>query len=52
MALLAWAGLRNSQSIDYQTLRETAIERLADEVGRHLDTDRLRLILELAAVPA
>ncbi len=51
-ALLGWAGLRDSQSVDYRALRETAIDRLADEVERHLDTDRLRSILELTAVPA
>ena len=51
-ALLAWAGLRDTQSVDYQTLRETAIDRLADEVEQHLDTGRLRSILEITAVSA
>jgi len=51
-ALLAWAGLRASQMFNYRALRETAIDRLADEVERHLDTARLRSILELAVVPA
>lgn len=41
-ALLRWAGLRDVQSVDYHALRERDIERLADLVENHLDTDLLR----------
>ncbi|MDA7088551.1 cobyric acid synthase [Pseudomonas sp. SA3-5] len=41
-ALLRWAGLREVQPVDYHALRERDIERLADMVEAHLDTDRLR----------
>ena len=36
-ALLKWAGLREPQRVDYTTVREKAIERLADCVEGHLD---------------
>jgi cobyric acid synthase len=32
-------------------LREAAIDRLADAVEQHLDTTRLRSLLDLNAVP-
>ncbi len=51
-ALLGWAGLCAPRPVDYHRLRETAIDRLADAVERHLDTARLRSILGVAAVPA
>jgi adenosylcobyric acid synthase len=41
-ALLRWAGLREVQTVDYQALRERDIERLADLVEQHLDTQKLR----------
>ncbi|MCG4455218.1 cobyric acid synthase [Pseudomonas sp. MMS21-TM103] len=41
-ALLRWAGLQQVQQVDYHALRERDIERLADMVEAHLDTDRLR----------
>lgn len=41
-ALLRWAGLADVQQVDYHALREADIERLADLVERHLDTQRLR----------
>lgn len=41
-ALLRWAGLEDVQSVDYHALRERDIERLADLVENHLDTDLLR----------
>ncbi|MDQ0741604.1 cobyric acid synthase [Pseudomonas sp. W4I3] len=41
-ALLRWAGLQNVQEVDYHALRERDIERLADMVENHLDTDLLR----------
>ncbi|KFX67748.1 cobyric acid synthase [Pseudomonas taeanensis MS-3] len=41
-ALLRWAGLREVQAVDYHALRERDIERLADLVEQHLDTQKLR----------
>ena len=41
-ALLRWAGLREVQAVDYHALRERDIERLADMVEQHLDTQKLR----------
>ncbi|AZE56651.1 Cobyric acid synthase [Pseudomonas synxantha] len=41
-ALLRWAGLQGVQEVDYHGLRERDIERLADLVEHHLDTDLLR----------
>ncbi|NOZ53007.1 MAG: cobyric acid synthase [Gammaproteobacteria bacterium] len=44
-SLLAWAGLRNVQTLDYHQLRETSINRLADAVTQHLDTTKLQSLL-------
>ncbi|MGV8844724.1 MAG: cobyric acid synthase [Pseudomonas sp.] len=41
-AVLRWAGLREVQEVDYHALRERDIERLADMVEAHLDTQKLR----------
>jgi len=41
-ALLRWAGLEDVQAVDYHGLRERDIERLADLVENHLDTELLR----------
>jgi adenosylcobyric acid synthase len=41
-AVLRWAGLREVQQVDYHALRERDIERLADMVEAHLDTQKLR----------
>jgi adenosylcobyric acid synthase len=41
-ALLRWAGLQDVQEVDYHALRERDIERLADMVENHLDTELLR----------
>ncbi|WP_338500578.1 cobyric acid synthase [Pseudomonas trivialis] len=41
-ALLRWAGLLDVQEVDYHALRERDIERLADLVENHLDTELLR----------
>ncbi|AZF54326.1 Cobyric acid synthase [Pseudomonas sp. R4-34-07] len=41
-ALLRWAGLQDVQAVDYHALRERDIERLADLVENHLDTELLR----------
>lgn len=46
-ALLHWAGLEQVQAVDYPALRERDIERLADQVERHLDTDLLRRLCGL-----
>ncbi|MBB3104265.1 cobyric acid synthase [Azomonas macrocytogenes] len=46
-ALLRWAGLQNVQPFDYGALRERDIERLADLVEQHLDTERLRQLCGL-----
>jgi adenosylcobyric acid synthase len=44
-ALLDWAGMRDAQPIDMHALREAGIERIADAVEAHLDTDLLRQLL-------
>ncbi len=46
-ALLRWAGLQDVQEVDYHALRERDIERLADLVEHHLDTDLLRRLCGL-----
>lgn len=46
-ALLRWAGLREVQAVDYHALRERDIERLADLVEQHLDTEHLRQLCGL-----
>ena len=50
--LLAWAGLRDAEALDYHALREAAIDRLADTVEAHLDTARISSLLEPKAVSA
>ena len=47
-ALLRWAGLQDVQAVDYHALRERDIERLADLVENHLDTDFLRELCGVA----
>jgi adenosylcobyric acid synthase len=42
VALLRWAGLREARQVDYHARRERDIERLADLVEAHLDTQKLR----------
>jgi len=49
-ALLGWAGLKTTQFHDYHTLREADINRVADMVEQHLDTDRLLALLNLEAI--
>lgn len=44
-ALLHWAGLRDATTVDMRALREASIERLADAVEAHLDTDVLSKLL-------
>jgi len=40
-ALLRWAGLGGPRRTDFRGSREAAIDRLADNVEEHLDTERL-----------
>ncbi len=40
-ALLRWAGQEQAAALDYPALRARDIERLADLVEQHLDTDKL-----------
>lgn len=47
-ALLRWAGLSRPSVPDYAQQREAGIERLADAVERHLDTEALRHLLHLS----
>jgi adenosylcobyric acid synthase len=47
-ALLRWAGLSGVERIDYRALREREIERLADLVEAHLDTQALKTLCGLS----
>jgi adenosylcobyric acid synthase len=49
-ALLRWAGLREAQTPDYRARCEADLERLADAVESHLDTEKLRKLFELGEV--
>ena len=44
-ALLHWAGVADAATIDLAALREASLERLADAVEAHLDTNALRTLL-------
>ena len=44
-ALIRWAGLSQTDAVDGRQLAETAIDRLADAVADHLDTDALATLL-------
>jgi adenosylcobyric acid synthase len=48
-AILAWAGItmQEVQAVDYQQHRLEQLDRLADQVERCLDTERLRTLLRL-----
>lgn len=46
-ALLKWAGLTEFKPIDYHALREKDIDRLADMIDEHIDTDTLAELLAL-----
>jgi adenosylcobyric acid synthase len=39
--LLAWAGLKDAQRVDYPALREASLDRLADAMTEHLDLAKL-----------
>jgi adenosylcobyric acid synthase len=47
-ALLHWAGLNNVSSPAYHALREADIERLAEMIEQHMDTEALLTILKAA----
>jgi len=47
-SLLRWAGLESAREFDYFELRERSLERLADELQRALDVER---ILEWCGLP-
>jgi adenosylcobyric acid synthase len=44
-ALLRWAGLRDARAPDMRSVRAAGLERLADLVAEHLDTQRLKRLL-------
>ncbi|MEQ1666995.1 MAG: cobyric acid synthase CobQ, partial [Sulfuriferula sp.] len=46
-ALLTWAGLRQAASPDLDALYEASLNRLADNVEQHLDTQKLKALLNL-----
>jgi adenosylcobyric acid synthase len=48
-ALLRWAGLREPRTVDYMTVREQAIERLADTIESHLDIEQILSLLGASA---
>jgi adenosylcobyric acid synthase len=48
-ALLQWAGLRSAETVNVHALREASIDRLADAVEAHLDTDKLEQLLGMTA---
>ena len=38
-SLLKWAGLNETSAFDYEALREQELDRLADEMEKHIDID-------------
>jgi adenosylcobyric acid synthase len=44
VALLAWAGVENAQTLDYPALREASLDRLADSFEQSLDIDAVQAI--------
>jgi len=47
--LLHWTGLRGQRKTDFRATRETAIDRVADAVQEHLDTQWLWRLFDLKA---
>jgi len=45
-ALLRWAGLNEAEGVDYATLREQELDRLADVLESQLQTERLLALLD------
>jgi adenosylcobyric acid synthase len=41
-ALLAWAGLKETEQVDFAARREADLDRLADSVEAALDWEKLR----------
>ena len=41
-ALLAWAGVKGAEPLDYPALREASLDRLADSFAQSLDLDALQ----------
>ncbi|KDR28257.1 cobyric acid synthase [Caballeronia zhejiangensis] len=41
-ALLAWAGVKDAEPLDYPALREASLDRLADSFAQSLDLDALQ----------
>ena len=50
--LLTWAGLNNVESFDYHAIHEAAINRLADTIEQHMDTEQLNKLLNLETAQA
>ena len=44
-ALLRWAGLADTGAVDYDAHRQHDLDRLADTIDQHLDTDALLALL-------
>lgn len=40
-AILEWAGLRSERAVDYDAHRQKGLDRLADMIDQHLDTEKL-----------
>ena len=45
-ALLQWAGLKQAGSIDYHTIKEQELDRLADTLEQHLDIEKLLTLVD------
>lgn len=48
-SLLRWAGLRDPRSVDHRTVREAALDRLADSMERHLDIEQILRCVQCGA---
>lgn len=44
-AILAWAGLKDAQSIDINAIREQQLERLADTLEEHLQMEQILALM-------
>ena len=40
-AILQWAGLRSERAVDYDAHRQKDLDRLAEMIDQHLDTEKL-----------
>ena len=45
-AILHWAGLQTIETMDYKQLQETDINKLADMIDDHIDTEKLMRLFE------